>query len=87
MEDFLKSVGIDEEGEMTDDGYVVTAKSLFELSGWYTILTQSDDLEEDFDTSKVSADEVEIHMLGETYDIALYGNMDSDEYTLVVTKA
>jgi len=26
-------------------------------------------------------------MLGEMYDIALYGDMDNDEYTLVVTDA
>lgn len=87
MEDFLKSVGIDKEGKLRDGEYVVQAENLLELSKWYTILTQSDDLEEDFNTSKVSANEVDIHMLGEMYDIALYGDMDNDEYTLVVTDA
>lgn len=87
MEDFLKSVGIDKEGQMKDGQYVVVADNLLELSKWYTILTQSDDVEEDLNTSKVSSNMVDIHMESEMYDIALYGDMDNDKYTLVVTKA
>lgn len=87
MEDFIKSIGIDKDGIIKNGEYIIRAEDLLELSKWYTILTQSDDVEEDFKTSKVSAHLVDIHMIGETYDIALSGDMDNDEYFLIVTRA
>lgn len=86
MEDFIKSLGIDKDGELTKNMYIIKADSLLELSGWYNILTDSEDVDENEDESKVSADFVNIHFDGDKYNITLYGDMENDEYRLMVEK-
>ena len=83
MKDFVKSLGIEQEGEMVDGQYVIDVENLYELSTIYNILTDSEDVEEDEDSSKVSADFVDIHFDGEDYTITLYGNVDKDKYSVI----
>ena len=84
MDDFIKSLGIDKIGKYEDDAYIISAKDLMELSSRYNTLTQSEDVDENEDTSKVSTDFVDIHFEGDKYDINLYGDMDRDYYILIV---
>ena len=59
MKDFIKSLGIDKEGYSHNGTYVIDADSLFELTGWYNTLSDSEDVDENEDMSKVSADFVD----------------------------
>ena len=86
MEDFIKSLGIDKEGVSYAGSYIIKADNLMELSGWYNTLTDSEDVDENEDMSKVSADFVDIHFEGDIYNVILYGDMNEDEYKLIVEK-
>lgn len=83
MEEFLKSLGINEEGITEEDGcYVIDFMSDDEWSKAYSRLDNSDEIFEDEDSSNVSMDASTIQFVNDDYTVTLLADFNEDTYRL-----
>lgn len=86
MEEFLKSIGIKEQGEYTKNGaYVVDIKNYDDYSKYFSILDNSE-LEEVQDTAQITIHTTNVTFASDKYQIVLQADLDEDMYKLVVTE-
>lgn len=86
MNEFLKSIGITQEGSYENDSkYVVELVDSNEYSKAYSILDKSDKVDLDTDLTLVSNKMSELTYLSDEYDIKLIANFADDIYKIIVT--
>lgn len=86
MQEFLKSLGITQQGEMTKHGaYVIDIKDYDEYSKYFSLLEKSD-LEEVQDTAQITIHTTNVTFTSDDYQIVLQADLDEDMYKLVVTQ-
>lgn len=84
MDEFLKKLGITEQGEYTDDGnYFIDLDNDNVYAKVYSILDKSNELEEDEEASQLTADNSSIQYVGEDYTVTLLVDYEADKYALV----
>ena len=84
MDEFLKNLGITQEGEFTDDGnYIIDTENDDEYAKIYSILDKSKDLEEDEDASQLTNENSSIQYINDDFTITLLIDYESDQYVLV----
>lgn len=86
MEEFLKQIGITEEGHETTNGnYVVDLEDSDHFNKIFSKLDKSDLVEENEDSSVVNVNITNILYIGEAYAVNLVADFNEDAYKLVVT--
>lgn len=86
MEEFLKQIGITEEGHETTDGnYVVDLEDSNHFNKIFSKLDKSDLVDENEDSSVVNVNITNILYIGEEYAVNLVADFNEDAYKLVVT--
>ena len=86
MEELLKSMGITEPGEYTNDGiYVVDIRDYDEYSKYFSLLEKSE-LEEVQDTSLITVHTTSVTFASDDYQVVLQADLDEDIYKLIVTQ-
>lgn len=86
MDEFLKSLGINEAGVYEGHKYVVELADSDTYSKAYTILSKSDKVDLDGDWTLVSQKMSELMFLSDDYDVKLIANYTDDIYRIVVEK-
>lgn len=86
MDEFIKSVGISDTGVYEDDKYVIELADSDAYSKAYTILSKSDKLDLDGDSTLVSQKMSELIFLSDEYDVRLIANYTDDIYRIIVEK-
>ncbi len=86
MMDFLKELGITNEGEMTPSGnYVIDIEDSDEFSKISSKLDKSELVEENEDSSVINIDVSNILYFSDRFSLNLIANFKQDTYRLVVT--
>lgn len=86
MKEFLKQIGITEEGQETTEGnYVVDLENSNHFNKIFSKLDKCDLVEENEDSSVVNVNITNILYIGEEYAINLVADFNQDAYKLVVT--
>ena len=84
MEDFLRKLGINYEGEYTDDGnYFIELEDDDDYAKVYSLLEKTTELEEDEDASQLTQDNASIQSINDKYTITLLSDYESDQYALI----
>lgn len=84
MENFLRKLGIEYEGEYTDDNnYFIELENDDEFAKVYSILDKTTELEEDEDASQLTTDTASIQYVNDDYTITLLSDYESDQYALI----
>ena len=84
MEEFLRKLGIDYEGEYTDDNnYFIELDSDNDYAKVYSILDKTTELEEDEDASQLTVDNASIQYVNDEYTVTLLSDYESDQYALI----
>lgn len=87
MKEFLRELGITQQGEYTEDNnYVIDLESSNEFNKVYGKLDSSDLIEENEDASVVNLDVTNIIYFCENFAINLIADFTQDEYKIVVTE-
>ena len=87
MKEFLRELGITQEGSFTEDNnYVIDLESSNEFNKIYGKLDSSDLIEENEDASVVNLDVTNIIYFCENFAINLIADFTQDEYKIVVTE-
>lgn len=87
MEEFLKSIGIEDKGEYTKDGsYVVDIKNYDDYGKYFSILDKSDKVQEVQDTCMITYHTTTVTFSSDDFQIVLQADLDEDLYKLVVSK-
>lgn len=87
MEDLLKRIGINKEGNYSKSGaYVIDIESSDEFGVIYTLLDKSDEIEELTDNGQVTEHTANIGYTSDDYLLNLQADYDNDTYKLIVTK-
>ena len=84
IEQFVKELGIPENGEYKDGSYTVALSGSNEYAAVYTKLDTSDLVYLDGGRTVFGEDDVELHYIGDEYDVDLVGDLANDEYTVTV---
>lgn len=85
--DFLSELGIDREGTMEGNRYVVNLGDSNAYSRVYTILDNSELVDLDVDNVSMTEDGGTIVYLSDDFDITLGADFNKDSYTLTVEEA
>ena len=87
MEKFLQELGIRKSGYYSKEGsYVVDLDDSEEYGKVYTILDNSDTVEEMEDESQVTIHSSNIVYTNDEFQLTLLSDFDSDQYKLIVRK-
>ena len=87
VEDFLKEVGIDLEGQLTDDDvYIINIDDSNVYSQVFSKIDNSTLIHEIEDDSVFDIDNNVLYFEAENYDIELDADLENDEYQLRVSK-
>lgn len=87
MKEFLKKIGITEDGQNTQDGnYVIDLDDSNHYNRVFSKLDKSDLIEENEDSSVVNVDVTNILYIGDNYALNLIADFKQDTYKLVVTE-
>lgn len=85
MEEFLKRLGITDEGLLSDDGtYVIEIPDSNKYAKYYSILERTDIVEEDESSSQLTSSASSIQYSNELYTITLMSDFDEDIYRLTI---
>ena len=85
MEDFLKQLGINIEGVISDDGsYVIEIPDSNTYARYYSILEKTDIVEEDEASSQLTLNASSIQYSNELYIITLMSDLEEDIYRLTI---
>lgn len=84
--EYLQSIGIDKEGEYTEDAYIVSLTNSNEYGRIFTILEKSDDLDimEDNQVITEQGSSLMYESESQPFIISLLADFDQDIYQLVV---
>ena len=86
MKEFLKQIGITDEGHETTDGNsVVDLKDSDHFNKVFSKLDKSELVDENEDSSVVNVNITNILYIGDEYAINLVADFDQDTYKIVVT--
>jgi hypothetical protein len=86
MKEFVVKLGINLEGRMDGEKYIVELSDSDEYSRMYTLLDSSDLVEIEEDATLLTDKVGELLFTDDMFNIKLVGNFDSDIYRLVVTE-
>lgn len=84
MEELLKQLSIEDVGEIKGGVYTINIDSYDEFSIIYNKLEQSEVITKDSDESSFNMDEAHIVYLADEYVLNLNGDLNSDEYQLMI---
>ena len=85
MEEFLKSIGINEKGVTAKDGsYVIDIPDSNMYCRYLSRLDRCNDLEEDTESSQITSGPSSIQYVNEQYTITLLSDFDADTYKLTI---
>ncbi len=84
MEELLKQLSIEDVGEIKGGVYTIDIDSYDEFSIIYNKLEQSEVITKDSDESSFNMDEAHIVYLADEYVLNLNGDLNSDEYQLMI---
>lgn len=85
MEEFLSSIGIHNEGTLSNDGsYVIDFDNVDDYNSAFTKLDKFEGLDESEESSIVNASISNVIYMNEDYLITLTANFDDDQYKLVI---
>lgn len=85
MEEFLKSIGITDEGNFTDDGsYVIDIDGSNNYGKYVSKLDRCDELEEDAESSQITDGPGSIQYVNDEFTVTLLSDFDQDLYKLVI---
>ena len=84
MEELLKQLSIEDVGEIKGGVYTIDINSYDEFSIIYNKLEQSEVITKDSDESSFNMDEAHIVYLADEYVLNLNGDLNSDEYQLMI---
>ena len=85
MKEFLRSLGINQEGHESDDGvYIVNIEDSNEYSKVFSKLENSDQVHEVEDDSVFDLEKNVLYFESESYDLELYADLEEDSYELIV---
>lgn len=85
MKEFASKLGIDVEGTLEGEKYVIELANSNEYSRVYTLLDKSELVNIDEDSTLVTENVGELLFLGDEFDIKLVGNFAQDIYRIVIT--
>jgi phage-related protein len=85
MKEFASKLGIDIEGTLEGEKYVIELANSNEYSRVYTLLDKSELVNIDEDSTLVTENVGELLFLGDEFDIKLVGNFAQDIYRIVIT--
>lgn len=87
MEEFLKSIGIEDQGIYTNNGsYVIDIRTYDDYGRYFSLLNKSDKVDEIQDTSMITYHTTTVTFESDDYQLVLQADLDEDLYKLVVTK-
>jgi hypothetical protein len=86
MKEFVVKLGINLEGRMDGEKYIIELSDSDEYSRMYTLLDSSDLVEIEEDATLLTDKVGELLFTDDMFNIKLVGNFDSDIYRLVVTE-
>lgn len=87
MKEFLRELGITQQGEYTEDNnYVIDLENSNEFNRVYGKLDSSDRIEENEDASVVNLDVTNIIYFCDEFAINLIADFTQNEYKIVVTQ-
>ena len=87
MKNFLKDIGITNEGYFDENGnYVIDLESSDDYNKTYSKLSKNDSLEEDGESSNIDLAKSTILFYSEDFELELIANFEEDTYNLVVTE-
>lgn len=85
MKEFLRSLGINQEGHESDDGvYIVSIEDSNEYSKVFSKLENSDQVHEVENDSVFDLEKNVLYFESESYDLELYADLEEDSYELIV---
>ena len=85
MEEFLKSIGINEKGVTAKDGsYVIDIPDSNTYGKYLSKLDRSTEVEEDTESSQVTEDVGSIQYVNDNFTITLLSDFDQDTYKLTI---
>lgn len=84
MEQLLKDLSISSQGKYINNVYTIDINSYDEFSAIYNKLEQSEIVTKDSDESHFNMDEAHIVYLTDEYVLNLNGDLNSDEYQLMI---
>lgn len=88
MKEFLQSLGIHQEGQLSRQGaYVVDIVDFDEYSKIYSLLERSELIDEVMDTSQITIHTTNVTFANDDYQLVLQADLDEDIYKLVVTES
>ena len=85
--EFVKNVGLPQNGSFVGESYVITLADSDEWSKVYNILDKSEYVDRDIEADLSSAEEYRSTFLADGFDVAIVGDFDTDEYTVIITEA
>jgi hypothetical protein len=85
MKECASKLGIDVEGTLEGEKYVIELANSNEYSRVYTLLDKSELVNIDEDSTLVTENVGELLFLGDEFDIKLVGNFAQDIYRIVIT--
>lgn len=87
MEQLLKEIGINETGTYTSDGsYVVDIKDYNLYGRYFSLLENSDLVEESQDTTQITIHTTNITYVSDKYQITLQADFEEDLYKIIMKK-
>lgn len=87
MKEFLKQIGIENEGYLSDDDeYIIEIDESNEYSKIFSKLDNSDLIHEIDDDSVFDLNNNTLYFESEYYDIELNADLENDEYSLKIRK-
>lgn len=84
MKDYLKSLGITKEGEITGNVYTIHLDDSNEYGKIYSLLDKHSGLDENEEDSEISSHSAKILFEDESHIITIYADFDYDTYRLTV---
>lgn len=84
MEQLLKDLLISSTGKYVNDNYVIDIDSYDEFSSIYNKLEQSEIIKKDSDESYFNMDEAHIVYVADNYILNLNGDLNADEYQMII---
>lgn len=84
IKDFLNSIGIYKEGNFKNNQYIIDILDSNEFGKYYSILSRSDLVNEDTETSTVNVENSNIRFNSDNFDLTLIADFNNSIYKLSV---
>ena len=84
MEELLQQLSIEDTGEIKGGVYTIDIENYDEFSAMYNKFEQSEVITKDSDESYFNMDEAHIVYVADNYILNLNGDLNADEYQLII---